>query len=146
MEVIYNIEIREGEKVTLLFSPRLYIFKGREGVTFDFDSGNHNELQSVYADIIYCAAVNHWTLTHAGDEVFPYSRLDFHVYSASHPDAFARCILFAMQALSGKSIEDLSNDVKEGQKSQENDKKKGDKGKVKKKNLWSWITSRLRNS
>lgn len=147
MGAIYHIELRQGEKVALLFSPRLYEFKGKEGVTFE----NHNEgmasVHSLYADVMFCAALNHWTLTHSANEEFPYSRVEFHDYSATNRKSFEKCAIFAMECLSGKSIREIAESA---QKSQDNGKESNQgedpqKG-VKKKSLRGLIMCLLKRS
>jgi hypothetical protein len=108
VSALYTIEIR-GEKVNMLFSPRLYMYAGKDGVTLQNEGTSAAELMSLYADIMYCAALNHWTLTHTGDEDFPYTRIDFHAFAAER-DAFMKAMLHAMQALSGKSLDELKKE------------------------------------
>ena len=136
----YYIELRRGKKVAMLFTPRLYMFKGREGVTFDFVANDQVSIHSVYADIMYCAALNHWTLTHSADEEFPYQRVDFHAVSVSNRDGFSKAVIFAMQTLSGKSLKELAEDA---QKMQEAVKETEQE--VKKKKPSVSIMTRLRN-
>lgn len=130
----------------MLFSPRLYIFKGKEGVTFEFESGNQASLHSLYADLMFCAALNHWTLTHSADEEFPYKRIDFHAFAVSNPKDFNKCLIFAMQAISGKSLKELSDEALKAQKPQENGQKAEGETEVKKKNPLRWIMNLLRLS
>jgi hypothetical protein len=56
-----SVELRQGEKVEMLFTPRLYLFKGEQGVDFVTDS-TLNGMYALYADILFCAALNLWTL------------------------------------------------------------------------------------
>ena len=51
-----SVELRQGEKVEMLFTPRLYSFKGHSGVTFEMNGNDLADLYAVYADIMYCAA------------------------------------------------------------------------------------------
>ena len=141
---IYNIELRRGEKVAMLFTPRLYMYKGQEGITFECDTNNKVEVFSMYADLMYCAALNHWTLTHSADEEFPYTRVDFHALSVSNRDAFNKAMIFAMQTLSGKSMKELIAEAGNAQETQGNEQKEGEAKDVKKKSLFGSITTRLR--
>lgn len=145
MGAIYNIEIREGQKVAMLFTPRLYAFKGTEGVTFEQEGADMLAVYALYADVMFCAALNHWTLTHPADEEFPYNRVDFHEYSATHRKSFEKAVIFAMEALSGKSVRELMENAK---KTAETAKESASDAKVeedvKKKGLRGWITSLLR--
>ena len=141
---IFHIELRRGEKVAMLFTPRLYMYKGQEGITLECDAANQIEVFSMYADLMYCAALNYWTLTHSADEAFPYTRVDFHALSVSNRDAFNKAIIFAMQTLSGKSMKELIADAGNAQETQGNGQKEGEAEDVKKKSVFGSITTRLR--
>lgn len=144
MGAIYKIEI-EGVEVAMLFTPRLYEFKGREGVTFEHTAGDAASVQSLYADVMYCAALNHWTLTHSGEQEFPYHRIDFHEYSVTQPKAFGKALIFACECLSGKSVRELMENAGKREESGK-DAEIEDKAEevVKKKRSRGWITRLLR--
>lgn len=146
MGAVYNIELKEGVKVAMLFTPRLYEFKGTEGVTFENGGEGMASVHALYADVMFCAALNHWTLTHTADEVFPYSRLDFHEFSVTNRRVFEKALIFAMESLSGKSVRELMENAK---KSAENAKESAQEVRpqeeVKKKSLRGWIMSLLRH-
>lgn len=148
MRAIYEIELREGVKVAMLFTPRLYLYKGREGVTFEYETGNELSLHSFYADLLYAAALNHWDLTHTADQECPYTRIEFHQFAAAQPKAFGKAIVFAMQAVSGKSIKEIAEEARKRQETQGNGQNEAEteqaKEVVKKKSLRGWITSLLR--
>jgi hypothetical protein len=137
------IELRQGEKVGMLFTPRLYTFKGEQGVDFMSD----NTLQgiySLYADVMYCAALNLWTLEGKDKEDAPFTRVDFHAFSVENPKAFGKAMNTALLALTGKSLEDF---IAEGKKAQETGGNASNMGEpVKKKNLLGWITRLLNRS
>ena len=141
---IYNIEIRRGVKVAMLFTPRLYMYKGHDGITLECDTRNQVEIYSMYADLMYCAALNHWTLTHPADEEFPYKRIDFHALSVNNRDAFSKAIIFAMQTLSGKSMKELVAEAGKVQETQGNGQEEKAAEEVKKKKACGSIMSRLR--
>lgn len=144
MGAIYKIEI-EGVEVAMLFTPRLYEFKGSEGVTFEHTAGDAASVQSLYADVMYCAALNHWTLTHSGEQEFPYHRIDFHEYSVTQPKAFGKALIFACECLSGKSVRELMENAGKREESGK-DAEIEDKAEevVKKKRSRGWITRLLR--
>jgi hypothetical protein len=148
MGATYNIELRKGVKVAMLFTPRLYLYKGREGVTFEFEIGNELSLHSFYCDIMYAAALNHWDLTHSADEECEYKRIEFHQYAASYPREFGKALIFAMQALSGKSVKEIAEEARKSQESQGNGQESqgAEQGatEVKKKSLRAWIMNLLR--
>lgn len=145
MGAIYTIEIKAGVEVAMLFTPRLYEFKGSEGVTFEHTAGDAASVQSLYADVMYCAALNHWTLTHSGEQEFPFHRIDFHEYSVMQPKAFGKALVFACECLSGKSVREL---MENANKSAENAKQSATDANpeavVKKKRSRGWITRLLR--
>ena len=128
-QVRAEIEIRQGEKVGLLFTPRLYMFNGEQGVVLKADTTSMSEMLALYADLIYCAALNLWTLqgNHKGDA--PFNRSDFHEFSAVNPREFGKVINIALEALTGKSLEMLTSEAQDkktkGKKLAENSKKKG---------------------
>lgn len=131
----------------MLFTPRLYEFKGSEGVTFEHTAGDAASVQSLYADVMYCAALNHWTLTHSGEQEFPYHRIDFHEYSVTQPKAFGKALFFACECLSGKSVRELMESAgkrEESGKDAEIENKAEEV--VKKKRSRGWITRLLRRS
>lgn len=148
MGAIYNIELRRGVKVAMLFTPRLYLYKGREGVTFEFETGNELSLHSFYCDIMYAAALNHWDLTHPADDECDYKRIEFHQYAVSYPREFGKALLFALQALSGKNLKEIADEARKSQESQGNGQESQDAEQaakeVKKKSLRAWITNLLR--
>lgn len=132
-----NIELRQGERVELLYTPRLYSFRGIQGVTL---SGNTQELADVfalYADIMFCAYLNLWTLQGNEIEEAVYTRADFHEFSASNPQAFGKAIDFALKALSGKSLKEYISEQKGAENAKES---------VKKKTLFAQIMQRLKHS
>lgn len=141
---VYTIELRRGEKVDMLFTPRLYMYKGQEGITFEYNPANKVEIFSMYADLMYCAALNHWTLTHTADKEFPFSRLDFHALSVNDREAFNKAIVYAMQTLSGKSMKELIEEAEKLQESQGNGQSEGKTEEVKKKKPRGSIMMRLR--
>lgn len=145
MGAVYKIEIEAGVEVAMLFTPRLYEFKGREGVTFEHTAGDAASVQSLYADVMYCAALNHWTLTHSGEQEFPYHRIDFHEYSVTQPKAFGKALVFACECLSGKSVRELMENAgkrEESGKDAEAENKAEEV--VKKKRSRGWIMRLLR--
>lgn len=142
MGAVMRIRMKGGVEVDMLFTPRLYQFKGTQGVTFEFESGNQPSLHAMYADVMFCAALNHWTLTHRVDEECPYQRMDFHEFSVMEQGTFAKVVLFAMQVLTGKSLKELEEEAK-AKIDEEGEEKPED---VKKKRRSSWITRLLRRS
>ena len=144
-QVRTEIELREGVKVGVLFTPRLYAFKGRSGVDFQADASDHSQVFALYADVMYCAALNLWTLEGNMEEDFPHSRADFHEFSMSNPQGFGKAVNFALEALTGKGLKELSADDKDAKGADDNSVEE-EKKEVKKKTRSGWITRLLRRS
>ena len=114
-QVRTEIEIKQGVKVGMLFTPRLYMFKGRSGI--DFVAGEDvGEMYALYADIMYCAALNLWTLEGKSEEDAPFTRADFHEWMMIEPKAFGKALSFAFAAMTGK---ELNTFISEQEKAQE---------------------------
>lgn len=139
-----NIELRQGERVELLYTPRLYSFKGLQGVTLSGNTQDLAEVYALYADIMFCAYLNLWTLQGNEIEEAVYTRADFHEFSASNPQAFGKAIDFALKALSGKSLKEYIADAKGAEIENKSANEGGEE--VKKKTLFAQIMQRLKHS
>ena len=104
-QVRTQVEIRQGERVGLLFTPRLYMFKGEQGITFKADINDLMQVYALYADILYCAALNLWTLEGKEKDAAPFTRADFHEFSAMNPQGFGKAVNIALEALTGKTMD-----------------------------------------
>ena len=144
-----TVEISEGVKVELLFTPRLSMYQ--ETVSpLPALSREANILQVMerYADIMYFAALNAWELDgHGTAEDFPHKRGDFHGWMQADPKGFMEGMNFAVRAITGKTAREL---IKDGEKASENGKETPETGKdadVKKKSSWiSRLTGRSKRS
>ena len=118
-KVRIEIEIKQGVKVGMLFTPRLYMFKGRSGVDFiaTEDSG---AIYALYADIMYCAALNLWTLEGNNEEDAKFTRADFHEWMVIEPKAFGNALSFAFAAMTGKELKEFISEQEKAQKSPAN--------------------------
>lgn len=125
----------DGAEVDLLFTPHLYSYKARTGITLEFDPKDNISLLSVYADLMYLAAVNAWELDGKGTlDDCPRTRADFHEWMMQSPEEFGRTVDFTVEALTGKPLKVYAEEV--AGKDQEDGKKK----------RWAWITRRSRRS
>ena len=115
-QVRTEIEIKQGVKVGMLFTPRLYMFKGRSGIDFVADTDEVGAIYALYADIMYCAALNLWTLEGKNEEDAPFTRADFHEFMVVNPQAFGKALSFAFAAMTGKELKEF---IAEQEKSQE---------------------------
>ena len=138
-----SVELRQGEKVEMLFTPRLYCFKGEQGVDFVTDS-TLNGMYALYAAILFCAALNLWTLEAKDKEGAPFTRADFHAFSAENPQAFGKAMNTALEALTGKSMKDFIKEAEKGAGMGE--KQSNPTEEVKKKKSRGWITRLLKGS
>jgi hypothetical protein len=126
----------KGVETEMLFTPRLFEFKT---ASMDFsDTGTESKVSGMYADLMYCAALNLWTLNEKEKEDFHLTRADFHEWAVLEPKEFGKTMRTALEALTNKSLEELIQSKAE-QKPAENEKK------VKKKSSLS-IIRKLRRS
>lgn len=138
-----HIVLRQGVEVEMLFTPRLYMFKGEQGVDFITDATSVNGIYALYADVLFCAALNMWTLQGNDKEDAPFKRLDFHAFSVENPEAFGKAMNIALEALTGKSMKDF---IKEAEKPQEMGEKREntlDEVKKKKASIWTMLKSKV---
>lgn len=140
-QVRAEIEIRQGVKVGMLFTPRLYMFNGEQGVVLKADTTDMSEMLALYADLMFCAALNLWTLQGNNKGDAPFSRADFHEFSAANPREFGKVINIALEALTGKSLDALATEHKD-----KGGKGKKEGGNKQKKGLFSRLIARLRHS
>lgn len=119
-QVRTEVEIKQGVKVGMLFTPRLYMFKGRSGIDFIADTDEVGAIYALYADIMYCAALNLWTLEGKNEESATFTRADFHEWMAIEPQAFGKALSFAFSAMTGKELNTFISEQEKAQESQGN--------------------------
>ena len=149
MSAEIKIEIMKGVVVNVLITPRLFIYKGREGVTLEADGESMPAVMALYADVLYCAALNWWELSGKDADEFKFKRMDFHVWAAEHQEEFGRLVVKMVRLLSGKSLAELAKEEKEKEKKEkekEESKKKFCFGSITTawKHFWSGIAARLK--
>lgn len=140
----YNIEVKDGVRAEMLFTPHLYSFRGRCGVTFELAEGEDERMGvcGIYADLMYCAALNAFVLDGRGtEEEFTLTRGDFHEFMAADPENFWKAADFALLALTGKGLRGYV-DVKDQESQTEEKPEDGGKKKAR----TSWIGRLLRRS
>lgn len=137
-----KIELRQGVEVGLLFTPRLYMFKGEQGVDFETD-GTLQGTYALYADILFCAALNLWTLEGNEKDDAPFTRVDFHAFSTQNPKAFGKAMNTALEALTGKSLKDFINEENKGAETGEKEQEKPFEVKKKSASFWTTLILRL---
>ena len=122
-----TVEICDGVKVDLLFTPRVSVYQETVGPLPDV-SGEADFLRVMerYADIFYFAALNAWELDGNGTvEDFPLKRGDFHGWMSADPKGFGATVRFAVAALTGKPMSQIEKEAKaKGEQPAEEVKKK----------------------
>ena len=125
-----------GVEVTMLFTPRLFVMAEEKKIKLAVNTADVMQTMAAYADMCYCAALNAWTMDNDIED-FKLSRYDFHVWSADHRDEFARTMVMASEAITGKTMKELVEEQKQlAEAGQE----------VKKKSRFRLITRLLRRS
>lgn len=128
-----TVEIAEGVRVELLFTPRLSMYQEHFGALPELPNGtDFLKVMERYADIFFFAALNAWELDgHGTIDDFPHRRGDFHGWMTADPKGFGDAVKFAVRALTGKTEAQL---LKEQEKTPENAQKQQEE--VKKKRGW----------
>ena len=133
-----TVEISDGVRVDLLFTPRLSLYQHTVAQLPERD-GDATVIQVMerYADIMYFAALNAWELDgHGTVDDFPHTRGDFHGWMQADPKGFAAGVKFAVCALTGKPAEQLTRDEEKARNSAEKPAKPADGAPVKKKSFF----------
>lgn len=112
-----------GVEVTMLFTPRLFVMAEAKAIKISVDSGNIMHTLSAYADICYCAALNHWSMD-SDIEDFPFKRADFHEWSSANQAEFSKVVALAVEAITGKTIKELVEEQKAAKEAGKEIKKK----------------------
>ena len=105
----------------MLFTPRLFEFKT---TSMDFSNAvDGGKVLGMYADLAYCAALNYWTLEENDKADFPLKRADFHEWAVQCPAEFGKTIKIALEAITNKSLEELTKEPSKEEKGEEVKKK-----------------------
>lgn len=138
-----TVEISEGVRVDLLFTPRLSLYQQSVAPLPELD-GDATVIQVMerYADIMYFAALNAWELDgHGTVEDFPHTRGDFHGWMSADPKGFAAGVKFAVCALTGKTADQLTKDEAKSRNSADKPATPADGAPVKKKSFFRFRTT-----
>ena len=128
-----------GVEITMLFTPRLFEFKT---ASMDFSqTESAGKVAGMYADLAYCAALNHWTLEERDVADFELTRVDFHEWAVLEPKEFSKTMVIALEAITNKSLNDILNEQKGQAAEAETDVKKKTSSLImqKLKRFWSAI-------
>lgn len=150
-----TIQISDGVNVNLLFTPHLFTFEGVQGASFERDHADDESearrsavVFELYADIMFAAALNAWVLDGCGTvEDAPFKRGDFHAFMTADPENFGKALNFALEALTGKTVQQLVKDAVQT-KPDAKDAKSEDQPtqERKKKVLFGWIMRKSKRS
>lgn len=122
IRVIKTISIN-GVEATMLFTPRLFVMAEEQGIRLSVDTANVMATLSAYADMCWCAALNHWTMDHDIED-FKLKRSDFHAWSAENPAEFSKIMVMAAEAVTGKTMKEIVEEQKQEREAGEEVKKK----------------------
>lgn len=122
IRVIKTISIN-GVETTMLFTPRLFVMAEEQGIRLSVDTANVMATLSAYADMCWCAALNHWTMDHDIED-FKLKRSDFHAWSAENPAEFSKIMVMAAEAVTGKTMKEIVEEQKQEREAGEEVKKK----------------------
>lgn len=100
-----------GVEVTMLFTPRLFVMAEEKNIKMAIDTTNVMQTMAAYADMCYCAALNHWTMDNDLED-FRLKRSDFHEWSACNQEEFGRTMIMAAEAITGKTMKELAAEQK----------------------------------
>lgn len=100
-----------GVEVTMLFTPRLFVMAEEKNIKMVIDTANVMQTMAAYADMCYCAALNHWTMDNDLED-FRLKRSDFHEWSACNQEEFGRTMIMAAEAITGKTMKELAAEQK----------------------------------
>jgi hypothetical protein len=112
-----------GVEATMLFTPRLFVMAEEQGIKLSVDTANVMATLSAYADMCWCAALNHWTMDHDVED-FKLKRSDFHAWSAENPNEFSKVMVMAAEAVTGKTMKEIVEEQQQAREAGEEVKKK----------------------
>lgn len=110
----FGVPLKEGLTVELLFTGRVYDVAKRLGMTINATPTNGYDVLTIYADIMYCAAVNFWELSEEKNDI-PFSRIDFHSFYMDNPDGFKQAAKMSNDAAQ-RMLADIQELVKSFEK------------------------------
>lgn len=115
----YEIELREGGKVEMLFTLALFGIAKKRGISLDLgEEATADDRITYYVKLMYTAAILAWeyrAIDAPSIGEFPYKFIDFAEWSGNHPLQFAKIIKGASSAIAGVEVDedtDEPQDVK----------------------------------
>lgn len=110
----HQIELKDGVKVDMLFTPSMYA-RGRErGIRIEIaDTGDLLQVTEAYTKLMYLGAINAWEAMRFDDPgmgEFPHQYIDFVAWCGEHPREFRKIIGEIVECITGKSLSDFSKE------------------------------------
>lgn len=107
----------------MLFTPRLFVMADQQGIKLNVDTANVMATLSAYADMCWCAALNHWSMDNDIED-FKLKRSDFHAWSAANSEEFGKVMVMAAEAVTGKTMKEMLAEQQKAREAGEEVKKK----------------------
>lgn len=108
-----TIELKDGVKVELLFTPSMYAIARRRGMRIEADASDAAAVMRAYTELMYLAALNALEVMRFDDPTlgeFPYRLIDFVEWSAARQEEFVSALDVAVQSVLGKSLDELKRE------------------------------------
>ena len=134
-----TVEISDGVRVDLLFTPRISIYQEVYGPLPELllEESETLRVMERYADIFFFAALNAWELDGRGTvDDFPHKRGDFHGWMSADPKGFGEAVKFAVSALTGKTAKELAAEEEKRRQNTQKSQETAKTDEVKKKKSW----------
>ncbi len=116
----YDIELREGVKVEMLFTLALFGIAKKRGISLELEANaDTDDRLTYYIKLMYLAAILAWeynAIESPSIGEFPYKMIDFAEWSGDHPLQFAKIIKGASSAIAGVEVDDNADQDTEGVK------------------------------
>ncbi len=108
-----TIELKDGVKVELLFTPSMYAIARRRGMKIEADASDAAAVMKAYTELMYIAALNAHEVMRFDDPSlgeFPHRLIDFVEWSAVRQEEFVSALDVAVQNILGKSLDELKQE------------------------------------
>ena len=108
-----TIELKDGVKVELLFTPSMYAIARRRGMKIEADASDAAAVMKAYTELMYIAALNAHEVMRFDDPSlgeFPHRLIDFVEWSAVRQEEFVSALDVAVQNVLGKSLDELKQE------------------------------------
>lgn len=111
----HMVELKEGVKVELLFTPSMYAVARRRGLRIEIgDPSDSAAVMMAYTELMYVAALNAHEVKIYDDPglgEFPYRLIDFVEWSAVRQDEFTETLDVALRCIIGRGLKELEKET-----------------------------------